>query len=318
MTRSRSLLLLALFAGLAVADEPAWVGGWLRAPLPGAEATHRDAYRARGDVPASWTQARTRDLRFVVVAAESGAPLADVLLSSWQGRQHRFSGADGSLGPLPWYVGSGGAVWVTASAPGRRTSAGWVRLQGNTVRLALVAETRRLLRVQLQAGGKPVAGGAWALEAEPEPPPSRGEGVDARLLPPLPAQRTGRSDAAGAVLLRVSGPARLRASLPNVGCAEQPLPASGAVWTLNLEPGGVTVAGTVVDADGAPLAEATLSDTRSGARLTTGPDGRFSFRSCLDGLYCFQLLGPDDEEATDVLPSTYSGQPRDALTVVAR
>jgi len=74
----------------------------------------------------------------------------------------------------------------------------------------------------------------------------------------------------------------------------------------------------VVDAEGAPLAEALLYDTRSGARLVTGPDGRFRFRSCLDGLYCFQLLGPDDEEATDVLPSTYGGQARDALTVVAR
>jgi len=316
--RSLTLLLLALCVGLAAADEPAWVGGWLQAPLAGAEAEHRDVYRARGDVPASWTRARTRDLRVVVVAAESGAPLAGVLLSSWQGRQHGFSGADGSLGPLPWYVGSGGALWVTASAPGRRTSAGWVRLSGNTVRLALVAETRRLLRVQLEAGGEPVAGGAWALKGEAEPAPTRGEGVDARLLPPLPARRAGRCDAAGVVMLRVHGPARLRASLPNVGCAEQPLPASGDAWTLSLEPGGVTVAGTVVDAEGAPLAEALLYDTRSGARLVTGPDGRFRFRSCLDGLYCFQLLGPDDEEATDVLPSTYGGQARDALTVVAR
>ena len=320
MTRRRAILLLALCAGLAAADEPAWVVSWLNATLPGAEAEHRDAYRARGDVPASWTQAQTRDLRFVVVAAESGAPLADVLLSSWQGRQHRFSGDDGSLGPLPWYVGSGGAVWVTASAPGRRTSAGWVRLRGDTVRLALAAETRRALRVQLQAGGKPVAEAAWALEleGEPQPPPALGEGVDGLLLAPLPTRRAGRSDARGTVMLRVQGPGRLRVSLPNVGCAEQPLPASGEAWTLALEPGGKTVAGTVVDGDGAPLAETSVFDTRSGARLTTGPDGRFRFRSCLDGLYCFQFLGPDAEEATDVLPSTYRGQPRDALTVRAR
>ncbi|MCA8920898.1 MAG: carboxypeptidase regulatory-like domain-containing protein [Planctomycetes bacterium] len=309
-------------AGAVGAAEPAWVAGWREAPVPvgSVEAEQRAAYFRRAELPPSWAEGRTRTLRFELTAAESGAPVSGALVSSWQYRQHGFTGPSGELGPTPWYVGASGVVFVTVSAPGRATSQGWLHPVGDVVRLALAPETRHRVRARvLDPSGKPAAGCAWALtlrEATAAAP--SGEGPP--LLPPAADPLSGRSDAAGWVELRLGGEGRLRLSLPNVGCAELPAPASAtAEWKVALEPrGGQLVAGQVCDPAGKPLAGAKLQDARSAATVVADREGRFRLTHCLEGLYCFVVAGPGGEEADDVTAFTYPGQPRDAVQVIAR
>ncbi|MEZ6188082.1 MAG: hypothetical protein R3F62_24125 [Planctomycetota bacterium] len=320
MSPLRATLCLVLCAAPALADDPAWVAGWLEASLPprSPDAEHRQVFLERGELPASWASSRVRTLRLEVVAAETGEPLPEVLLSSWQGRQQGFTDAEGALGPGPWYVGADGAAFVQASAPGRRSSAGWVRLDAPVVRLALARDTRRRVELQVQdPSGAPAPATTWVLQAAEPAVPAAPEGTTLLRYEPDPPR--GRSGPDGKVLLRVQGEASLRLSLPNTGAFAGPVPPASGPWQVALDPEvGEVVAGVVQAPDGSPLPASTLADARSGATLVADAAGRFRFTNCLPGLYCFVVLGPDAEEATDVTAFSYPGQPREALVVVAR